>query len=108
ASNFIMGALGLGVLQWRWQRVVAAAPAILFLIMLYGIPRSSRWLVTQNRIDEARQVLQMMGNPDSEAELREIIDSIHLERSAKSEPLFSYKYRRPIFLAISIGLFNQL
>src|ERR1700743_2476216 len=108
ASHFIIARLGLGVLQWRWQLGVAAAPAVLFLIMLYGIPRSSRWLVTQNRIDEARSVLQMMGSPDSEAELREIIDSIHFERSAKSEPLFQYKYRLPIFLAVTIGMFNQL
>ena len=108
ASNYYIERLGLGALQWRWQLGVAAAPAALFLIMLYGIPRSSRWLVTQNRIDEARSVLQMMGTPDSEAELREIIDSIHLERSSKSERLFQYKYRLPIFLAVSIGMFNQL
>ncbi|HLH36843.1 MAG TPA: sugar porter family MFS transporter [Alloacidobacterium sp.] len=107
-SNFVIARIGLGALQWRWQLGVAAFPAALFLIMLYGIPRSSRWLVTQNRIDEARSVLQMMGSPDSEAELREIIDSIHLERSAKSERLFQYKYRLPIFLAITIGMFNQL
>jgi MFS transporter, SP family, arabinose:H+ symporter len=83
-------------------------PAVLFLIMLFGIPRSSRWLVTQDRIDEARQVLQMMGTPDSEAELKEIVDSIHLERASRSEPLFSWKYRKPIFLAATIGMFNQL
>jgi sugar porter (SP) family MFS transporter len=95
-------------MQWRWQLGIAAAPAILFLIMLFGIPRSSRWLVTQDRIDEARQVLQMMGTPDSEAELKEIVDSIHLERASRSEPLFSWKYRKPIFLAATIGMFNQL
>jgi len=108
ASNFFIERLGLGALQWRWQLGVAAAPAALFLAMLYGIPRSSRWLVTQNRIDEARSVLQLMGTPDSEAELREIIDSIHLERSSKSERLFQYRYRLPIFLAVTIGMFNQL
>ncbi|MDI3253652.1 MAG: sugar porter family MFS transporter [Bacillota bacterium] len=108
ASNYLIARLDLGVLQWRWQLGIAAAPALLFLIMLFGIPRSSRWLVTQNRIDEARQVLQLMGSPDSEEELREIVDSIHLERSEKTEPLFQFKYRLPIFLAISIGMFNQL
>ena len=50
----------------------------------------------------------MMGSPDSEAELREIVDSIHLERGLAAEPLFKREYRLPIFLAISIGLFNQL
>jgi len=108
ASNYGIARLGFGMAEWRWQLGVAAAPAILFLIMLFGIPRSSRWLVTQNRIDEARRVLQMMGTPDSEAELKEIVDSIHVERSAKSEPLFRRKYLLPIFLAASIGMFNQL
>ena len=108
ASNYAIAAMNFGLLEWRWQLGVAAAPAILFLVLLFGIPRSSRWLVTQNRIDEARQVLELTGTPDSEAELREIIDSIHLERSQRSEPLFSRKYRLPIFLAVSIGMFNQL
>jgi MFS transporter, SP family, arabinose:H+ symporter len=108
ASNFVIASMNLGLAQWRWQLGVAGAPALLFLIMLYGIPRSSRWLVTQNRIDEARRVLEMMGTPDSEAELKEIVDSIHAERSQRSEPLFRGKYRLPIFLAITIGMFNQL
>jgi MFS transporter, SP family, arabinose:H+ symporter len=107
-SNYVIGTMNLGANEWRWQLGVAAIPAILFLIFLFGIPRSSRWLVTQGRIDEARSVLQMMGSPESEAELREIIDSIHLERSAKSEPVFSMKYRLPLILAITIGMFNQL
>src|SRR5271168_983410 len=92
-SNFVIAQLHLGAAEWRWQLGIAAVPAILFLIMLFGIPRSSRWLVTQDRIDEARQVLEMMGTPDSEAELKEIVDSIHLERAHKSEALFSWKYR---------------
>jgi MFS transporter, SP family, arabinose:H+ symporter len=107
-SNYLISLLRLGELQWRWQLGVAAIPSLLFLIMLYGIPRSSRWLVTKNKTDEALQILKMMGSPDSEAELREIVDSIHLERGLAAEPLFKREYRLPIFLAISIGLFNQL
>lgn len=107
-SNYVITTRNLGALQWRWEFGVAIFPSALFLIMLYGIPRSSRWLVTTNRTDEAREVLEMMGSPDSRAELQEIIDSIHLERGAKPEALFSGRYNLPIFLAISVGLFNQL
>jgi sugar porter (SP) family MFS transporter len=107
-SNYLISLLNLGPLQWRWQLGIAGVPSILFLIMLYGIPRSSRWLVTKNRTDEALAILKMMGSPDSEAELREIVDSVHLERGMAAEPLFKREYRFPIFLAISIGLFNQL
>lgn len=108
ASNYAVASLVDGGAAWRWQFGVAAIPAFLFLVFLFGIPRSSRWLVTQNRIEEARQVLEMMGTPNSDAELKEIVDSIHLERSERSEPLFRRKYRLPIFLAVSIGMFNQL
>ena len=107
-SNYCIARIGLGAAEWRWQFGVAALPAVLFLVMLLGIPPSSRWLVTQNRVTEARSVLQLMGAENPEAELREIVDSIHLERLQTSEPLFAWKYRLPIFLAISIGMFNQL
>jgi SP family arabinose:H+ symporter-like MFS transporter len=107
-SNYCIGRLGLGAAEWRWQLGIAALPAVLFLVLLFGIPTSSRWLVTQKRVDEARGVLEMMGAENPEAELREIVDSIHLERLETSEPLFSWKYRFPLFLAITIGMFNQL
>jgi MFS transporter, SP family, arabinose:H+ symporter len=107
-SNYLITLFHLGELQWRWQLGVAAVPSIIFLIMLFRIPRSSRWLVTRNRTDEALAILNMMGSPDSKAELREIMDSIHMERGMASEPLFKREYRLPIFLAVAIGLFNQL
>jgi SP family arabinose:H+ symporter-like MFS transporter len=107
-SNYCVARLQLGAIEWRWQLGIAAVPALLFFVMLFGIPRSPRWLVTQNRVDEARSVLQLTGSPAPDAELAEIVDSIHLERSQKTERLFSWKYRLPIFLAITIGAFNQL
>jgi SP family arabinose:H+ symporter-like MFS transporter len=107
-SNYIITLFHLGQLQWRWQLGIAAVPSLIFLTMLFRIPRSSRWLVTRNRTDEALAILNMMGSPDSETELREIMDSIHMERGMAAEPLFKREYRLPIFLAVSIGLFNQL
>ncbi len=107
-SNFIITTRNLGALQWRWEFGIAILPSALFLVMLYGIPRSSRWLVTTNQTDEALDVLKLMGSPDSEAELREIMDSVHMEQGSKPEPLFKGKYSLPIFLAITIGMFNQL
>jgi sugar porter (SP) family MFS transporter len=107
-SNFVITTRHLGAMQWRWEFGVAIVPSVLFLVMLYGIPRSSRWLVTTNQTDEALDVLRLMGSPDSEAELKEIMASVHMELGTKPEPLFNGKYGLPIFLAISIGLFNQL
>ena len=107
-SNYCIARMGLGAAEWRWQFGVAMLPAVLFLVMLFGIPPSARWLVTQNRVEEAHAVLQLMGAENPEAELKEIVDSIHLERLQTAEPLFTRKYGLPIFLAITIGMFNQL
>jgi SP family arabinose:H+ symporter-like MFS transporter len=107
-SNFIIATFHLGLAEWRWQLGVAGIPAVIFLVLLLTIGRSPRWLVTQNRIEEARKELHLIGEPDSEGELQDIIASIHLDRQMKDEPLFSRKYRLPIFLAVSIGIFSQL
>src|ERR1700737_156422 len=84
-SNYVIGRLGLGVNEWRWQFGVAAGPGILFLVMLFGLPPTARWLVTQKRVDEARAVLISMGAEDAENELHEIVASVHLEREQTSE-----------------------
>lgn len=107
-SNYCIAQLGLGVEEWRWQLGIAAAPALLFLLLLFGIPRSPRWLATKGRLDEAISVLQMTGSADPQAELQEIVCSIHIERTQATEPLFQRKYRYPIFLGVTIGMFNQL
>jgi sugar porter (SP) family MFS transporter len=106
-SNYIIRTLHLGVTEWRWQVGVAALPAIGFLILLYGIPRSPRWSASKDRIDEALSVLKMMGDPNPEAELADIRRALSEEHAAAHQPVFRWKYRYPLFLAISLGAFNQ-
>jgi len=43
-SNYLIGQAGLGAAEWRWKLGIAALPAVLFFAMLFGIPRSPRWL----------------------------------------------------------------
>jgi len=107
-SNAWIDTLQLGASEWRWQLGISAAPAILFLVALFGIPRSPRWLVMQGKLDESLSVLRLTGIPKPEGELDEIVASIHQERAASSAPLFSRQYRFPIFLAITVGMFCQL
>jgi sugar porter (SP) family MFS transporter len=107
-SNYLIELAGLGMNEWRWQLGVAAIPAVLFLIMLFGIPRSARWLVTKHRINEAREVIKILGSENPEGELQEIVDSIHVEGAVHSEPLFQKKYLKPMYLAFTVAAFNQL
>lgn len=107
-SNAIVAHFVSGPNVWRWEFGVAILPAIFFLVMLFTVPHSSRWLVSQNRLDEAMLILTRMGSPDSRAEVDAIQLSLQEEGGNANTDLFQARYRLPIFLAITIGLFNQL
>jgi SP family arabinose:H+ symporter-like MFS transporter len=107
-SNYIIGLMHFGDTEWRWKLGVSAVPAAFFLVMLFAIPRSPRWLVKKGRIDEAREVLKLTGEENSEQNLQDIVLSIDAEHGQSEESVFLPKYRKPVFLAVSIAVFNQL
>src|SRR5258706_1503998 len=76
-SNYIVGAMQFGAAEWRWKLGIPAVPAVFFLVMLFGIPRSPRWLVKKQKIAQARDVLRLTGEENFEQELQEIILSIN-------------------------------
>jgi MFS transporter, SP family, arabinose:H+ symporter len=57
---------------------------------------------------EAEDVLRKTGDPNAGADLAKIAATVDDGRGKQDEPLFTRRYKFPIFLAISIGMFNQL
>jgi sugar porter (SP) family MFS transporter len=106
-SNYLIGTMGFGPAEWRWKLGVSGIPAALFLLMLFAIPESPRWLAKRGRLEESRDVLGKTGEPDPDRDLREIVASLE-GHGSQSEPLFQHRYRFPIFLAVSLAMFNQL
>lgn len=111
-SNYVIGRMQLGEIEWRWMFGMEAFPAAIFFALLFFTPRSPRWLVAKGHFEEARRVLAQVG-VDSECggvddELREIRESIDIEHHNLEEPFFQRKYLQPILLAIAIAAFNQL
>src|SRR5437879_10129602 len=106
--EFLIGLRGFGAAEWRWELGVTAIPAALFFLLLFGIPRSPRWLAKKGRITEARGVLQMIGEENFEQELQEIVESIRVEQQQAGEALFTRTHLFPIFLAVTVSMFNQL
>ncbi len=109
-SNYVISAQSLGDAEWRWMFGVEAVPALMFFILLFFIPLSPRWLVSKERIPEAEAVLDKCGtdNGSVEEEIREIKASLNLASDQPGERFFSRKYRKPILLAVTIAIFNQL
>jgi sugar porter (SP) family MFS transporter len=107
-SNYLVHLAGLGENEWRVMAGLGVLPAVAFLLLLFGIPHSPRWLASFGRNEEALEVLGQVGAPNPTAELAQIQAAIRSAHVVEHEPVLRWKYRYPLFLAISIGAFNQL
>lgn len=105
-SNYLLR--NVGDEPWRWMVGVEAIPAFIYIIFVFFIPRSPRWLVSKGRIGEAEKVLRIIdpGDLDVKKKLAEIreLDA----REATGENIFMKKYRFPLILAFLIAFFNQV
>jgi sugar porter (SP) family MFS transporter len=107
-SNYVLGQMDLGAVEWRWKLGVQAVPSLAFLILLFFIPRSPRWLVMKGANEEAATVLRTTGTADVEAQIAVIQKSLHEDKNGKTAPLFVKSNLKPIFLACAVAMFNQL
>ncbi|AWW32770.1 MFS transporter [Echinicola strongylocentroti] len=105
-SNYIINNL-IDQEAWRWMLGVEALPAALFLVLLFTIPQSPRWLVKMGREDEALQVLQKLGTLNPTQTFTEIKDSLYKDQASKKVRLFSKQYSYPLLLAFLLATFNQ-
>jgi sugar porter (SP) family MFS transporter len=106
-SNLAVAQLLAGPDVWRWKLAVAAVPALLFLLLLFFIPQSPRWLIHRGRLADAAASLRRLGSADPAA----VIDDITASQSSSSsdtQGLSWHRHGRLIALAIGMGMFNQL
>ncbi|MBQ0096919.1 MAG: sugar porter family MFS transporter [Bacteroidales bacterium] len=93
--------------DWQWMILSESVPALLFLVLLFFVPESPRWLMKQGREAESREVFSRTGEPDVESEMASIRESLDTGSGRKGK-LFSVKYGKPILIAFLIATFNQL
>ena len=82
--NWMLAGAGTG--NWRWMFAVAAVPAFLFLIALFYVPESPRWLVERGKEEEARQILTRISGPAAaDADLPAIRAAIRLLKNPRNK-----------------------
>lgn len=99
-----------GTEAWRWMYLAQAAPAVVFLVALFFIPESPRYLVSRGREEEARRVLTNLFGPDvAERKIVEIRASFSSDhRPSFRDVAAPGKLFRPIVWAgIMLATFQQ-
>ncbi|UWZ85835.1 sugar porter family MFS transporter [Occallatibacter riparius] len=92
---------------WRYVLGTGALTAVPCAALLLWSSPSPRWLAMKGRGAEAMLALRKLGSADPEVECAELQRSM-AQFAAGSPTLFARQYVRPILLAISIAVFNQL
>jgi sugar porter (SP) family MFS transporter len=95
-------------LAWRWLVAANLLPAALCEALLLKASPSPRWLTLKGRFAEARDALVALGSEDAADNLAIPTLSLSALDDAQQSKLFSRRHARPIALAVSIAIFNQL
>jgi sugar porter (SP) family MFS transporter len=100
--------VGAGPSNWRWMFATGAAPAVLFFLLVLGIPESPRWLLKQGREAEALSVLTRVNPPGAAAEeAKSIKDALAWEEGRLGE-LFKPGFRTALLVGVVLAVFQQI
>jgi len=104
--------LRLGDWNWRWMLGVETLPAVLYLIALYFVPESPRWLAMRGREQEAHAVLARVSGSDQAAgDLRAVKEAIGAEAAlgpVSPKTLLHPSLRLVMTIGVSVGILQQI
>ncbi len=111
-STSSVAELWFGIATWRWMFWVEIIPAFVFLIALFLIPESPRYLVSADKMDKAEGVLnRLFGAEKAATKIQEILKSLESDHkpSFRDIKIAGTNRIRPIvWVGIGLATFQQL
>ncbi len=93
---------------WRSMIGIGMIPAFIFLVCLFIVPESPRWLLVNGREIEAFQYLQKINTPEvAQLEIDQAMENIK-EESGSIKELFSPVYRVALIIGLALPFLSQV
>lgn len=98
-----------GMVGWRWMFAAEVIPASGFLLLMFMVPESPRWLIKVGREEEAMRVLSRIGGRDyAQSETESIRRTLTPPSSLPARTtLAQSRVRRLLGLGIFLAVFQQ-
>ncbi len=113
-SNYFLQGIG-GENDWRLMLGVMTVPSLIYSLMVFTIPESPRWLISnKGDVEGAKAVMMQLGLEGIDALLKgNTVDGSQLTdnrqpSTVNNQPFISKKHYRIIGLAFMIAFFNQV
>ena len=107
-SYLVDYALSLGANEWRWMFGLGAIPAVILVIGMITLSESPRWLISRNKIAEARAALARVIPQDKiETEINSIKGSLTAKEGSWKELLQPW-IRPALVVGIALAFFQQM
>ena len=105
-------ALNLADWNWRWMLGVEAIPAIVYFLALFAVPESPRWLVMNDREDEALGIMERVSDAgQARAGLEAVREALDAEASAETagfRELFQPALRLVLTIGVAVAILQQI
>ncbi|MBU2428388.1 MAG: sugar porter family MFS transporter, partial [Gammaproteobacteria bacterium] len=95
---------------WRWMFWVELVPALLFLLGVFFIPESPRYLVAQGKLEQARLVFRRIQAGSEDQQIAEVSQSLNGNQKPSIADLFikgSSRLHPIIWVGIALSVFQQ-
>src|SRR5690349_10877450 len=76
AGYMLMGVFAFFIQDWRWLQIGLTIPGVLFLLYWWFIPESTRWLLANNKKEEAIKQIQRIAKSNKVEIPQEILDKV--------------------------------
>jgi len=97
-----------GADAWRWMFGLGMVPSLLFLIGVFFVPESPRWLLRAGREADSRKVLERIGNNDFvENTVAAIRQTLHGETKTNFRSAFRKAVLPVMIIGICLAVFQQ-
>lgn len=106
-SSFVVKVFGSE--SWRGMLGLETLPAVVFLLIIFFIPESPRWLMLKRREDEAMAVVGRIyeNRTDVETELSGIRASVGEEKRTEWSELSQKSVRKMVIVGVAIAILGQ-